>query len=327
MLDGLTTDGIGALLANLKQTVNVTPRLRGFILLSVLMFLALMALLVVAVRVHTAAVTQEIAVLHRGTGDHFLVQSGIDLALSKVYAVPEGEPLLPESGFSGSFASGTVSGTITNAAGRVDLNYAELGLLQAAAGRAGYDETRSGEIAARIMDWRDDNRDDSLQEGDDENEELVYFQENAPSRPRNNFFQALEEVSQVAGINSGDVARLAPHVTLVSGIPTVNSNLVDLKILAFLPEISENARIYFANENRDISELDGWLTSDKVKDFVNATELGKGWLIEMEVVPKNGLVFSRNIEILVLGDDSQPVFRVHSSRGALEKVAPAQLPE
>ena len=115
--------------------------------------------------------------------------------------------------------------SITDEAGKVDLNAASDRLLQALLVGVG----ASKGLADAIIDYRDD--DNSKRPQGAERDE--YSAAGRPG-PKNSPFSAVEEIEQVLGIDAELAARLRPHITIYPGQPGIDTGSASRELLAVL---------------------------------------------------------------------------------------------
>jgi general secretion pathway protein K len=115
--------------------------------------------------------------------------------------------------------------------GKIDINKANLALLQALMAQAPVEEEQQAKLIGAIQDWRDP--DDLLNINGAEKKE--YKDAGLKYQPRNKPFQILEELQMVLGIDEQVYNWLEPLVTVHSGQPQVNLKLASTKVLGILP--------------------------------------------------------------------------------------------
>ena len=97
---------------------------------------------------------------------------------------------------------------LVSEAGKIDVNKADLALLQGLMSHAPIEEDQQAKIIGAILDWRD--QDDLLNiDGAEKNE---YRKANLKYAPRNKPFQTLEELQMVLGMNERLYKWLLPVV-------------------------------------------------------------------------------------------------------------------
>ena len=118
-------------------------------------------------------------------------------------------------------------------AGKIDINKADLALLQSLMAQAPIEEDKQAKMIGAILDWRD--KDDLLNiDGAEKNE---YRKAGLRYQPRNKPFQNLEELQMVLGMDERLYNWLEPVITVYSGSPQVNLKLASAKVLKLLPGV------------------------------------------------------------------------------------------
>jgi general secretion pathway protein K len=118
-------------------------------------------------------------------------------------------------------------------AGKIDINKADLPLLQSLFAQAPIEEERQTKIIGAIMDWRD--QDDLL--NIDGAEKKEYRKAGLKYEPRNKPFQTVEELQMVLGMDDRLYNWLEPVITVYSGQPQVNLKQATAKVLNLLPGV------------------------------------------------------------------------------------------
>lgn len=108
-----------------------------------------------------------------------------------------------------------VNVVVSRESGRIDLNSASFVLLQGLFVTNGVDELEASQLAARIMDWRDPDSDRSTNGA----ESAEYLLSDFSYGPRNDKFEAIDEVRQVLGVYAFDT-KLLSSITVYSGLET-----------------------------------------------------------------------------------------------------------
>jgi general secretion pathway protein K len=116
-------------------------------------------------------------------------------------------------------------------AGKIDINKAELPLLQGLMAQAPLEEEQQAKLIGAIVDWRD--QDDLLSiEGAEKKE---YKDAGKKYQPRNKPFQTVEELQMILGMDERVFNWLEPIITVYSGQAQVNLKLASSKVLKALP--------------------------------------------------------------------------------------------
>jgi general secretion pathway protein K len=116
-------------------------------------------------------------------------------------------------------------------AGKIDVNKANLTLLQALMAEAPAEEDQQAKLVGAIIDWRDQ---DDLQSIDGA-EKKDYEDAGLKYQPRNKPFQTVEELQMVLGMDEKVFNWLEPIITVYSGQPQVNPKVASAKVLNILP--------------------------------------------------------------------------------------------
>lgn len=117
--------------------------------------------------------------------------------------------------------------SITDEAGKVDINTAGDRLLQALL--AGVGAPASQALADAIIDYRDDDNTQRPQGA----ERDQYSAAGRPG-PKNALFSVVEEIEQVLGVDADLAARLRPHITVYSGQPGIDTTSASRQLMAIL---------------------------------------------------------------------------------------------
>jgi general secretion pathway protein K len=118
-------------------------------------------------------------------------------------------------------------------AGKIDINKADLPLLQGLMAQAPVEEELQTKLIGAILDWRDP--DDLL--SIDGAEQKEYRDAGLKYQPRNKPFQTVEELQMVLGVDERVFNWLEPIVTVYSGQAQVNLKLASSKVLNVLPSL------------------------------------------------------------------------------------------
>jgi general secretion pathway protein K len=212
-------------------TAAIGDRDRGFVLIIVIAVLGLLALAAAGFAQVTRSQVKAAASNVGSSTAQALADAGVQLAVldlvlgrqdpsyQRRFAVGE-KPFLCDAGDGRRL---TVS--ITDEAGKVDLNAASDRLLQALLVGVG---TGKG-LADAIVDFRDD--DNVKRPLGAEREE--YSAAGRPG-PKNAPFSAVEEIEQVLGVDAELAARLRPHITVYTGQPGIDTGSASRELLAIL---------------------------------------------------------------------------------------------
>jgi len=123
----------------------------------------------------------------------------------------------------------------TSEATRVDLNLADETIISGIVRQVIEDRRHANRIAARILDWRDED-DDVRPDGA---EAANYDRERRSGNPRNGPFRDITELNTVLGLTALDFAALAPHVTVSSQDGKIDIQRASETVLRAIPDLSD----------------------------------------------------------------------------------------
>lgn len=188
---------------------------RGAALLLVLWLIVLLTSLVGAFALTARIEYLQGRVASRGLVGEAAARAGLEYALGRVDEkdarlrwLPDGRP------YRWRYHAADVTVRITDENGRVDLNYADHGLLTALLQALGVEAGEAGRLAGAIVDWRDP---DPLTQPAGGAEDPDYSAAGLPYGAKDAEFESTTELLQVLGMTPELVARLEPHVTVFSG--------------------------------------------------------------------------------------------------------------
>lgn len=188
-----------------------SPGERGAALLAVLWFVAAVAALSIAF-VNLARGDWELAAAQvDAVRARALAQEGLVRTMAVVDA--RRDRRLPAA-LVWTTEAGTVTVRLEGEAGKVDLNAATPALIEALARTVGLPEELAGEIAAAVVDWRDENDLRQAKAGaEDRDYDSADRGYGASDRP----FRHVAELRYVLPVDGAAYALLAPHLTVYSG--------------------------------------------------------------------------------------------------------------
>ncbi len=129
------------------------------------------------------------------------------------------------------FDGATVSVTVTDEGGKVDLNAASPEVLQALFRAAGLDAAAAGKLATRVVDWRSF----VTEPGQAERGRAEYAAAGRDYGPRHGPFASLQELQLVLGMTPALYRKLEPAITLWSGQAMPDPNTAPPLALAAIP--------------------------------------------------------------------------------------------
>lgn len=181
----------------------------GFILVSALAILAILAALVGGASALSRASVGDARLLRERLTQDALAHAGLELAAYQVFALRRPLAELVEQRFR--LDAGVVTLTVAAESGRVDINGADAALLAGIWRAAGLRSLSPETFAARIIDWRDP---DSTR-GKDGAEQGEYEAAGAPG-PADAPFQSVDDVQYVLGVGPEAALVLKPFLTVAN---------------------------------------------------------------------------------------------------------------
>lgn len=212
------------------RATTARGRRDGFVLVAVLGVMALLASLLGGTTVLVRAAFEGVQAKSDDLALDGLVRAGLDLAAYELYALKVPPALI--DGQEIRLDSGTVTLSVTDEAGRIDLNGADPALLAAAYRAVGGRSLRPEDFSARVVAWRDryEPKDGQSSPG----AALRTSERNA--RPhRREGFRSIGELRWLAGITAAEAEALAPLVTVNNPGGKVDVTSAPLPVLLALP--------------------------------------------------------------------------------------------
>jgi general secretion pathway protein K len=206
---------------------------RGVALIVVMWLLVLLAAIVglFALNAHVEAL-QASALRQRVVLDH-AAEAGIEAVAARLLAtdarrrpVPDGrETEMP-------FDDGiTLTVTVTDESGKVDINVADLALLQRLFLQMGLAPAEAQQLAGAIVDWRDP---DALVSAGGGGEARDYRGAGLPYGPANRPFTQVSDVQRVLGMRHALYRQVRPYLTVYTGLAQPNMAFADRPVLVAL---------------------------------------------------------------------------------------------
>jgi general secretion pathway protein K len=191
-------------------------RARGAALLLVLWLLTLLVgvIAVFATTARTEALQGRF--FERQAAARYLAEGGIEIAAMRMGATesshvwhPDGRP------YTFALEGAQLEVRVTDESGKVDLNAASPELLAALIVAVGGDAARAPALGAAIQDFRDG---DSLLSPGGGAEDGEYAAQDLPYGAKDRPFEAVSELQQVLGMDGALYRKLAPHLTIYTGL-------------------------------------------------------------------------------------------------------------
>lgn len=205
---------------------------RGAAFLIVLWLLALLAVVLGAFALLARSERLQARYLYESTRARYAAEAGVHRAVFALALpdpamrwVPDGRP------YRFRFDDAEIDIRITDETGKIDLNAVEPAVFAAFLQAFDVPMDEANAIAAAVVDWRD--QDDLVTLNGAELPE--YESAGLPYGPKNAPFDLIGEVQQVLGMDYALYERIAPHLTLYSGLAMPNPAFASEPVLRALP--------------------------------------------------------------------------------------------
>ena len=206
---------------------------RGVALVVVMWLLVLLASVVglFALNAHAEAL-QASALRQRVALDH-AAEAGIEAVAARLLAVDARRRPVPDGrALKMPFGDGiTVTVTVTDESGKVDLNVAEAPLLQRLFVEVGLGAAEAQRLAGAVVDWRDP---DALVGAGGGAEARDYRAAGRPYGPANRPFAQVSDLQRVLGMRHALYVRVRPYLTVYTGLAQPNIAFADRPVLRAL---------------------------------------------------------------------------------------------
>ena len=214
---------------------------RGVALVMVIWVLALLSLMAASFLAEARVELRRAGNLRDRAQAEALAEAGIHVALARVIA--EHGATRPQR-WTEPLPGGSVTITLSDERGKIDLNEAEPALLASLFESEGVPSRAAKALAAAVADFRDQDRARALDGAEDADYPL------GSGGAKDARFEAADELLQVKGMTPALFRRLAPLITVHSALPTIDPLLAEPAVLRAVPNI-------------DPSELDKFLALRK----------------------------------------------------------------
>jgi general secretion pathway protein K len=214
--------------------MNAIMQRRGVAFIVVLWLLALVSIILGSFALMARGESLQARHLLDTTQGRYAAEAGVNLA---VFALAAPDPLLrwvPDGRtYTQRYAGAKIEIQVIDESGKLDINAADVTLLGAFLQGSGMEELEAQALAAAIVDWRDP--DDLIMPNGAEDDEYADAERNYG--PKNALFDTLSELQQVLGMNHALYQRLAPSLTIHSGMSVPNVAFAPAAVLQALPGV------------------------------------------------------------------------------------------
>jgi general secretion pathway protein K len=207
-------------------------RVRGAALLLVLWVLVLLTGLVAVFAVTARTESLQGRYLARSVAARYLAEAGIEVAALRLGSADAAQLWLPDGRpYRFELEGAQVEVRVRDESGRVDLNAAAPELFAALVVAVGGDPTKAAAIGAAIQDFRDG---DNLLSPGGGAEDPDYAAADRPYGAKDRAFESVTELQQVLGIDHALYVKLAPYVTINTGLARPEATFADGPVLRAL---------------------------------------------------------------------------------------------
>ncbi len=210
-----------------KRSSNQSDE-RGIALVMVIWVLALLSLMAAGFVAEARVELRRAGNLRGHAEAEALAEAGIHIAVAKVIA--EQGSTHPQR-WTERLAGGSVTLTLVDERGKIDLNEAESALLASLFESQGLSSSDASALAAAVADFRDaDHASEPVGA-----EDAAYPAQSGGAKDAR--FEAIDELLQVKGMTPALYARIAQLVTVYSAMPGVDPLAAEPAVLAAIPHI------------------------------------------------------------------------------------------
>ncbi|MGJ4804819.1 general secretion pathway protein GspK [Luteimonas sp. SDU82] len=205
------------------------PAARGAALILVLWLIALLAALIGAFAMTARTEYLQGRTLGSGLVAAQAARAGLEYAATRVSVPDPRLQWLPDGrAYRTRLAGAEVEVRIVDESGKLDLNAADAASLSSLMRVVGAEPQQADALAAAIVDWRDA---DDLTQAQGGAEDPQYAAAGLAWGAKDAPFETVAEVEQVLGMTPALYARLAPHLTIYSGLPVADARFATSAVL------------------------------------------------------------------------------------------------
>ena len=204
------------------MTTYPSTRVRGAALLLVLWLIALLTSVIGMFALNARIEHLQGSVASRGMVATEAARAGLEYAITRVAATDPARQWVPDGReYRWRFGDADLRIRVLDESGKIDLNVASPTLLAGLLAATGGKPQDATALAAAIVDWRDV---DNLKQPQGGAEDPDYAAAGLPYGAKDAPFETVPEVEQVLGMTPAVYARIAPYLTVYSGLAVPNQN-------------------------------------------------------------------------------------------------------
>ena len=225
---------------------------RGAALLMVMWLIALLAALVGAFALTARMERLQERVLSRGLVAEQAARAGLEYALVRIALDDPRRQWRPDGRvYRWRYAGADIEVWVIDELGKIDLNHADATLLAGLFRAAGSQRAEAEQLAAVILDFRDD---DPLTQPAGGAEDPDYAAAGRQYGAKDTQFETVAEVEQVLGMTPAIYAKVAPHLTVYTGLTEPDTAYASAMVLTAMG--LDGAAMVAAREAQDPSQGD-----------------------------------------------------------------------
>lgn len=225
---------------------------RGAALLMVMWLIALLAALVGAFALTARMERLQERVLSRGLVAEQAARAGLEYALVRIALDDPRRQWRPDGRvYRWRYAGADIEVRVIDELGKIDLNHADATLLAGLFRAAGSQRAEAEQLAAVILDFRDD---DPLTQPAGGAEDPDYAAAGRQYGAKDTQFETVAEVEQVLGMTPAIYAKVAPHLTVYTGLTEPDTAYASAMVLTAMG--LDGAAMVAAREAQDPSQGD-----------------------------------------------------------------------
>ena len=271
---------------------------RGIALVMVIWVLALLSLMAMSFLAEARVEVRRADNLRAHAEAEALAEAGINIAIARLIA--EHGETHPQS-WTEAIAGGSVTLTVVDEHGKVDLNESSPELLTGLLKSAGVPEGMVSSLTQAIVGIRRPSRDPGSQEAE-------YDKDPPGSNGSNDVrFETIDELLQIQSITPTLYRRIAPLVTVHSVMPVIDPLIADARVLAAVPGMDQTELARFLKLRAELAPiLNAPVSSDQAKMRLARERRDKAMTQLRAAVPQHNSV----IRFFLTDDFGSPTFEV-----------------
>jgi general secretion pathway protein K len=187
-----------------------------------------------------------------------------------------------------------VAVTLTDEAGKIDLNGAPPALLQSLLQSVGVSAEHAGDLAQTIVAWRSPPPSGAG------------LQAPLGTPPAHGPFRSIEALLQVPGMTPGLFRRISPLVTVYTGLPGVNTLIASAPVLSAIPGVSPQLAQAYVQQRQALQQAGQPVPALTQAGAYNVASLSGVIGVRSEVQLANGVGFTREAVVRITNQPGQP---------------------